>query len=205
MVQKLVIQLLIARILATKKINIKDPQNAEHNTEKYVEKILGRIWDYINYFNSIPEFTETLFDGRKLENIVVANEWANFIYPESVRLDPTDLKTENLRVIIGGSGEPAEFSYNEWLNLQLTFRSWFKLDLTQTTTNMAVCRAPKAMMDVLPVASYNKGKGLNDVRSIDDPFIPIPLKKEVSVLFRNDYLNTTTEQVISDWIAKFTV
>lgn len=201
--KQLIIQLLKARIIATKKINIKDPFDAKKTTDSYIDGILNQIWDYIEYFNSIPEFTQTLFDGRKLEDIEVAQEWSNFIYPESVRLDPTDLKTENLRVIINGSGEPSNFSYNEWLNLQLTFRSWFKMDLTQTTTSLAVCRAPKGMMDILPIASFNKGEGLNDVRSIDDPFIPIPLKKEVAVLFRNDYLNTTSTQVVSDWIAKF--
>jgi len=203
MLRSLVIQLLKARIIATKKINIKDPLNDKTSTDQYIDQTLNKIWDYINYFNSLPEFTETIFEGRKLEDIEVANEWKDFIFPESVRLDPTDLKTENLRVVVNGSGEPSEFNYNDWLNLQLTFRSWFKLDLSQTTTNLAVCRAPKAMMDILPIASFNKGKGFNDVRSIDDPFIPIPLKKEVAVLFRNDYLNTTSEQVVSDWIAKF--
>lgn len=205
-----IINEMTARVVSTKKINVRDPEGIEKNQVSYIKNVITGIFDYIELFNSIPEFTTTMSDGRRFEDIVVAKEWCQFIYPESVRYDPTDLKTNNL--IIKLTGVDSVFNYNEWLNKQLTFRSWFRMDLSQATENLANLRAPRSLSDVLPIArfvenhyDFAKIGEKNDLRSIDEPYIPIPIDIRIKCMFRDDYLNMTSEQMVKDWMAKFSM
>lgn len=180
------------RVLATKKINLRD--------ESVVTKTLEEIYDVLSMFNSMPEFT-TSIEGRMLSEIVIANEWKDFILPEAVRLDPTDLKTANLLDKKEGKRKFGPEDYLKFINNQLRFRSWFKRDLSDGVTNLATLRSAKSLYDVIPVMMVNI-EGENMIRSLDDPFIPIKLKSEVGCLFRTDYYNTKLDQIISDYFSK---
>lgn len=183
-----------ARVWATKKINLKD--------DKSVKEVLGRIYDVLTMFNSLPEFT-TSIEGRMLSDVVIANEWKDFVSPEAVRLDPTDLKTQNLLVRKTGHCKFGPAEYLDFINDQLTFRSWFKKDLNDGVTNLGTLRAAKSLFDVIPIMMVDV-EGVNMVRSLDEPFIPVALTSDIKCLFRSDYYNTTLETIINDYFAKVT-
>lgn len=196
MLDTTMINLLVQRVKATKRINI-------HN-DQVIGETLTKIFQYISLFNNLPELTVTTFaEGRPLDQIEVIDEFADFIYPEAVRLDPTDLRTDNLIVRNPQSEMPADYTYLDWLNLQMTFRSWYKSGFSDGVKSLASLRSPKSLMDALPIGSFKKEDGENDIRALDDVFIPLPLKPELAVIYRKDYLNSTTDAMIIDWIARF--
>lgn len=208
--REILIERITQRVLATKKVRI--PTDSEHKTEKdvVIQTVVG-IFNVIEEINNTPEFT-TMFYGRSMEQFIIAEEWKDFFIPESVRLDPTDLKTRDLLV---KTNTPVE-SYNvnlyvNWMDLQLKFRSFYKDDLGSRTTTLAVVRQPKSFFDILPICTVLPANWLPadedgevlTVRSIDDPFIPVQINDDIKCLFRSDYWNTSVERVSLDYCAKF--
>lgn len=166
-------------------------------SKKDIERVVTSIVDTIEQFNLIPEYT-VMFMDRPLSDIIIPNEFKDLVEPESVRLDPTDIKTSNLlnRLV----AVPSTIGYGDWINLLLEWRSFFKDDIADKVTDLASLRQPKSLFDTLPIASFN-----GRVRSIDDPFIPVDLVPEISVLFREDYLNADAEQIVKDYFAKWMI
>lgn len=184
-----------------------------------LEETLERIYYTLQYFNTLPEFTMTL-GSRPLSEIVIADEWKDFIIPESVRLDPTDLKTNNL--VVRPSKEDLNVSaekeilsdyidnlkkgftpeiYYTFINDQLRVRSYFKTDLTNNTTNLATLRANKCLMDIIPIMAVKDGDGFK-CRSLDEPYIPVELCSSLNCLFRSDYYNVEMDNMFYDYMSK---
>lgn len=199
---------IVNRADALKRIRM--PKTGEESISTIVEGILNKI----EVINSLPEFSEMLWNKR-LSEIVIADEWKDLILPESVRMDPTDLKTNNL-LIKGSALVSSDIQdYSDFLDLQMKFRGLFKKDLKDNTTTLDQLFVPKSLYDVLPIAAMwdeddekiivnedDSERVLLDVRSIDDPFIPVRLDARLKCLFRRDYLNTTSKQVIMDYFSK---
>jgi hypothetical protein len=195
------------RIRSTKKISNVDG----------VEDVLTRIYYTLERFNSLKEFTVSI-GGRQLSDILIADEWKDFIVPESVRLDPTDLKTSNLLlrndwVTPANVGEKnvkyveslSDFdpdAYMHFINDQSTIRSYFKSDLNSNITNLAVLRANKSLSDVIPIIAVKIKEGELKCRSLDEPYIPLQLVSGLDCLFRTDYFNTPIKTLFSDYLTK---
>lgn len=183
---------IVARVEATKRVN---------KSEDFIKPLVKRLLDKIEILNTLPEHSSMCW-GKPLNEIMIIEELKDLILPQSVRLDPTDLKTNDL-LIKGKSKVGANVAdYVEFLNDQLSFRSLFKKDLSSGTTTLANLFVHKSLFDVLPIAYFDKKGVENKVRSLDDPFIPVQLKSEISCLFREDYLNSTAEFVINDYFSK---
>lgn len=183
---------IVERVEATRRVN---------RSRDFIQTLIKRILDKIDIMNGLPEHSSMCW-GKPLNEIVILDEFKDLILPQSVRLDPTDLKTNDL--LIKGKARPSDnvSDYVEFLNDQLAFRSLFKKDLSSGTTTFANLFVHKSLFDTLPIACFIKDGSDNEVRSLDDPFIPVPLKVEVSCLFREDYLNSTIDYVINDYFSK---
>lgn len=211
-----IINELTQRVLVTKKVRINVPKSEEKG--KILEEVdviretITSILHMIDRVNASNEFTTRYF-GRDAKDFVIANEWKDFFLPSSVRLDPTDLKTKNLLNTSVARVKDAEDVglYVDWTNLQLQFRSWYKSDLSSNVTTLDTVRQPKSLFDVLPICTIgdesddNSEEALPSVRSLDEPFIPVRLKSEISVLFRSDYWNMNVRGVVVDYCNKFMV
>lgn len=211
-----IIQELTDRVLVTKKVRINVPKSDEKGKvveeKDVIKETITSILHMIDRINASNEFTTRYF-GRDAKDFIIANEWKDFFIPSSVRLDPTDLKTRNLLETSVARVKDAEDVglYVDWTNLQLQFRSWYKLDLSANVTTLDAVRQPKSLFDVLPICTIGGEKDDDDefapssVRSLDEPFVPVRLKSDIAVLFRSDYWNMNVHGVVVDYCNKFMV
>lgn len=203
---------IVERVLVLKKITIRSGSKQQSERE-IVENVVNQILDKIDEINSQNEFATMMWD-KPMSEVIIANEWKDFILPSAVRLDPTDLKTTNLLVRSEVERNGSISDYFDWINLQTKFRSFFKKDLSDGVTNLSTLRVNKSFFDIIPIISVGDDEtessednfvGPNTVRSIDEPFIPVKLMPEVRVFFRDDYFNTNVNWILQDYFSKFTV
>lgn len=205
----------VERVFATKRIKLngysKDDgkgKSVSLSEKDYIKFILEKIFEMIDEINSTPEFTTILWN-KPISEIMVPKEFESFILPESVRLDPSDLRTNNLLEQLGSISSNDINSYMRWIDYCLIFRSFFKKDCSENMVSLSSLRVPKSFADVLPIATFSNSKNddnqnaENSLRSLDEPFIPIRLKHEIRDLFRSDYFNSNVYQQVSDFMAKW--
>lgn len=197
---------MVSRVNATKKVRTPEPvrdANGKISSPSAVEEVITKILQVIDTINAKEERLAMIMD-RPLENVVIINEFRDFIMPDSVRQDVSDMRTNDLlerRV----PDVKLEISYNEWLDLQSTFRSWFKKDMQSETSNLGQLRVRKSLVDILPCCRIknNDNPDAYDVRAWDEPFIPVDLNPGVRVLLRSDWFNTSADFILDDYISEW--
>lgn len=206
--QSVIIDRLASRILISKRIAVKpdgSPSEEKKSELEIITKVISEILSLIDEVNNAPEFTYQFF-GQRVEEFIVADEWKDYFIPESVRLDPTDLKTKDLLVRKTSNVSNDIQKYSRWLDLQIRVRTWYKTDLSKNTTSLNNIRTKKALFDVLPIMCVTKKDTDIDelsVHSIDEPFVPIRLDSGMRNLYRSDYWNTSVSQILTDYTNKF--
>lgn len=202
--QEQFVKQVVARIMATKKIS---------GNEANLESNVKVIYNAICKFNSLSEFEYSIC-GVPLSEIKICDEWKDFIIPSAVRLDPTDLRTQNMLDLTELSKPTGKFDIvklAEFRNAQSIIRGYFKTDDKDKTTDLATLRRPLTLFEVSSTMSVKKQVydeasekmiEAQCVRSIDEPFIPVPLQECVSKLYRSDFFNTTLDQQLTDYFSR---
>lgn len=194
---------MVSRVNATKRVRTPEPiKDAKTKVDAplTVREVITKILQVIDTINAKEERLAIVMD-RPLENVIIINEFKDFIMPDSVRQDVSDMRTNDLleRKV---PDTKLEISYNEWLDLQSTFRSWFKKDMQSEISNLSQLRVRKSLVDILPCCRIksNDNPDAYDVRAWDEPFIPVDLNPGVRVLLRSDWFNTSADYVLDDYI-----
>lgn len=183
------------RALACKRIRV---------DETNVKSTVAKIMKAINYFNSLKEHDAVAFEtSMPLNQIKVLNEFSCLVKPASVRLDPNDRRTNNLLTL---ENSVMPFGYNEYLDACITWRGYFKKDISDNIITLDTLRIHKSLMDTLSnVALPSEGEpAVYKVRYDGSPFIPIYLNDLALGLFRKDYFNASDDDVIDDYFATLT-
>lgn len=164
-----------------------------------VQETVNSLMRYIKLFNSTGAYDNRIL-GRDFSEIDVIDEFAIFLTPRSVRLTASDLNNTDL--LVRTEKDPvdaATLSYEDFVNLQLKFRGYFKKDSKVDVTNLATVKVDESLTNILPRAAVEVEGDLM-VRYVSEPFIPIVLSREVSYFYRNEYFNSTAEQVVADYL-----
>lgn len=171
--------------------------------ESEVEKVVDRLFDYVDYFNSLPEYTYFVFD-RHINDIQLLDELKPFIIPDSVRLHPTDIRTKDLlvRSSLSEKAEKEAYSYVDLVNLMSNFRRFFKSDINDRMFSLGSQRVPKSLADVEAIMACKLNGNLT-INYQDTAFIPVELIAAVGKdLYREDYFNCSDIKILlSDYFA----
>lgn len=142
-----------------------------------IAKTVELIFEYIRYFNSIQEFDNHVFDYKTFDMVTVPNEFADFIIPKSVKLEPGVRQSTDVLV---REARDKEFSgsLEGWVDLIVRWRQYFKKDILSDVTSLASIKVDKSITDVLNKSRFlaKEGKEVVEyVRYDSTPFIPITL------------------------------
>lgn len=157
--------------------------------------VISRYFRYIDLFNSITEF-QTRVLGMDINQIEVLGEFKDFIYPRTVRTEPSLYWAKDLLPKLKASDDG--LSYEEFIRIQNNIRRWFKKDAKSELVNLDSLKCHKALADVIPHANC-KGKVIYD----ETAFIPIPLdSKALLSLYEVEYFNTDAKKVATQYISE---
>lgn len=193
--------LVTSRVNSTKKIRT-GYQAAKDDKPEFneIRNAIDEIFDNINYFNSLDEYT-TSIDGKLTNEIMVLNEFKDWVFPLSIRYNPSNIRTEDL--LVRNEVKGFRFNYDRYVRACDNFRRFYKSDVQSNKTTLDSLRQHKSLAEVIDKITIEKvirGKKQLAVDYMNSAFIPIPIKESVSCLFRNDYFNESAECVIKDYI-----
>lgn len=159
-----------------------------------VESKISKLFLYIEHFNSLPEDT-SIIEGHQLEEWKILNEFKDFVLPNSIRYESGSRTYTDLL----GKREKNGFkpSLNEYNDLIARFRNYFKKDTNDNFVSLASLKINRSFEEVRQIISVG-----DDVRYMDNPYIPLPVNDGVRCLFSKFYFNSTIEQVVDDYVAK---
>lgn len=183
-----------AQIVKEKEDKTKEmvPNNNNYNNPNWV---ISRYFRYIDLFNSITEF-QTRVLGMDINQIEVLGEFKDFIYPRTVRIEPSLYWANDLLPKLKASDDG--LTYEEFVRIQNNVRRWFKKDAKSELVNLDSLKCHKALADVIPHANC-KGKVIYD----ETAFIPIPLdSKALLSLYEVEYFNTDAKKVAMQYISE---
>lgn len=170
-----------------------------------VNKIVCNLFGYLQLFNSLTENSIMLW-GRSINDIDVPNEFADFVWPSSVKFDPADPKAQEL--LIRTKPDPTwhdQFTLTDYIDTLSRWRRIFKKDLANDMTSLGSLKKAVSLNDVRDKVSPASisDDGVNGyARYIDQPFIPIPILLWVGDLWKKDvYFNSDYNSVIDEYIA----
>jgi hypothetical protein len=173
------------KVIANARIRVQD---------KDVPSNVNMIFNYIRYFNSLPEDT-TMINGHSLSEWKILNEFKDFILPNSVRYESGNRTYIDLMVRDDFKLElPNLNHYNDLLS---KFRNFFKKDTNENYVDLASLRINRSFEEVRHLIS---AKGA--VRYMDNPYIPIAVNDGVRCLFSSHYFNSDDKQIVEDFVAK---
>lgn len=162
---------------------------------------LAIIFAGINYFNSQPEVTYRMGDTR-LEDILVCEEFKDFVYPASVKLDPLDDMDEDLLVRPTTQGT---FDYNIFLNAQLKIRNMFKSDMKTGVVKLSDIRKKVSFSEVFEMAVFDMNVD-GDTKTLghysDKPYVPIKLKSGCRCFKKDFYFNAEYDKLVDCYVQK---
>lgn len=179
-----------------------------NSTKEDFAKELKVIFSYMDFYNTIDEETDSILDDRgnvkSLDNIYILNEFKDWIYPLSIRYNPSDRKTVDL-LIRDEFDEKFKFKYSDYLDACARFRGLFKssIESNQNMTALSTLRMHKSLSEVLNQMMVRLNDSANSPMVVvyqGGPFIPIPVRSVVRGLFREDYFNSTSNNVINDYL-----
>jgi hypothetical protein len=193
--------LVTSRVNSTKKIRTGyQPAKDDKPEFNEIRNAVDEIFDNINYFNSLDEYTISI-DGRLTSEIMVLNEFKDWVFPLSIRYNPSNIRTEDL--LVRNEVKSFKFNYDRYVRACDNFRRFYKSDVQSNKTTLDSLRQHKSLAEVIDKITIDKvirGKKQLAVDYMNSAFIPIPIKESVSCLFRNDYFNESAECVIKDYI-----
>lgn len=203
------LDLMVNRILSLKKVRI--------GSGKYQDEVKGirsrllRIFEYIDYFNSLSDLSTMVFDVE-FSKIPILNEFKDFMIPASVKMNAADLNCEEM-LIKPEVKNLDTFSLNEYLDLCLDFRSLFKKDLTDNVTSLDSFRKNVSWSEVANKACYSFTVEEDGTETVDlfvhynsdVPFIPVQISSFITGGYKSRYWNFTVTEVINDYLTRWLI
>lgn len=178
----------------TEKLNSKAvSQKKISRVNEGIESIIGLI-DYLN--NWMGDEDVEIWPGHTIDEVLIPREFADFVYPATIRYDASDRRTANL-LVRDKSDNLCPKTYQEYMDACDAFRGNFKRDASSDMVSVASLRKHVNLSDVDDRISIN-----GRVSYYNSFFVPIPVK-DISVLFEADrYLNDTASAVLEDYVAE---
>lgn len=172
------------------------------------DEVVAKLCDYIDAFNSLPAESMTI-DGYRLDEIEVIKEFAEFIFPDSVRMDISTYTTKDLTVR-GVRKQGFHFDKQEFENLQSKFRNYFKKDSVSERVTVASMRKQYNLTDIIPrvACPYGiKGKEVAaknfKVRYLGEAFMPVFIDVNLDNFYHDFYFNALAIECVDDFMAKY--
>lgn len=188
------------KAFSQKKINVRELSE--------VQGIVKIICDHIDYFNSLATDTCMIAD-HQLSDWVILNEFADFIYPNSIRYESGNRIYVDLLDRTQVKGFKPD--YQKYLMALSRFRGLFKRDALSEITNLANLRMDKSFEEVRAricvncsaanVVTKSKDKSSELVRYLDIPFYPIPVKGLFNFVDASIYFTASKTDIINDYIS----
>lgn len=173
-------------------------------TRDEIAKLVDQILKYIDYFNSIEEFDSYVFDYQDMNNVMIPNEFADFIIPRSVKFVP-GLRQSTDVLVRAERPKKIDFTLSKWVDLCVEWRSLFKKDFRSDVVTLASLKVDKSIADVLPKACFEgedeTGQISTWARYETSPYVPIMLDTWLMSLYRADYYNADKEQILRDYLS----
>lgn len=192
------------KAFSQKKINVK--------SEKDVEDIVSKIINHIRYFNSL-EADVAIIDNHPLSDWVILNEFAQFVYPNSVRYESGNRIYRDL-LFRPEAKESFKVDFQEYIMALSRFRGLFKKDALSEITNLSNLRVDKSFEEIRPFISVStstsdilvtpENDNKNMVRYLDNPFIPVPVKGLFNFVDASIYFTASYTDVVLDFISNMT-
>jgi len=185
----------VSRADASRKMRL-DPK-------KDISPVVDGLFKYVDYFNSIQEFDSYVFNYNRFDEVMVPNEFIDFVYPKSVKYVP-GLRQSTDMLIRTEVPKGSTFTMEEWIDYCTKWRSFFKKDFRTDVTSLATLKVDKSLADVLAKAVYtvDTDKGVDTfVRYEGSPFVPIPLELITMGLYRDDYYNARYDEIVRDYLS----
>lgn len=191
---------MVERIKALSKVHIE---------ESDVKDILAKIFNVIDYFNSLDEYSLRAFD-RELKDVIIIDEFKDFITPASVKLDSSNIFCEELleRESVTDPG----LTYGEYLDVLLTFRSWFKDDLSSKVTDLSALKKIVSWSEVASKVSFafkdssdKKAKAEYFMRSTGVPYVPLEMNNIMARCYRASYYNSSVDEGLEDYLDQWLI
>lgn len=207
--------LLVKRTAACKKIRV--PENR-------IEEVVNNLFNYVIYFNSLPEYTDRVLN-KDLSEVYILSELQEFILPESVRWDPMDRRTRDLLIRSTFNGNVDSLNYSDFMDNQAIWRGFFKKDCKENLVTLDSLKKPCSFSEIVEKSAILNGKsikiktGLKDddgneiinvfpdfkSKPVNGSYIPIPLDGEYfERMFRDDYFSSRSVEVIEDYLSPVT-
>lgn len=166
---------------------------------------LKTIFNYINFWNSYTPDVTTI-ENRDVEDILIPEEFKDFIIPNSVRYEAGDRVYSDLLVRpefqCVDKDDKFDYDYNEYLDACHAFRGLFKRDFNSGYVSLASLRVDKSFENVRAVSGiYDPNSSEVICHYMSSPFIALELANW-SMFVRPLYFNATASEVLDNYVAK---
>lgn len=198
MLNEVYLDLLINRVAAASPLKLEVVKDGKLVAEEKVSVVVKGLFKHIHAINCLPEHARFI-NGYSLEDVKIIDELKDFIMPECISMDPSSRMAVNFAM----NGEcHSNFKLNEFNDLQLQFRNFFKKTGLDGSTSISSLRTRVSLIDVLdkcPVII----DGEEYIHYEGTPFIPYDVKGELKTigLYNKSYFNETYDNVIKDYIS----
>lgn len=182
----------ISKVKSNLKIRIPEKVIDHDKSISEVDEKVEKIFEYINFFNSLPEDT-TIIDCHPIEDWKILNEFKDFIIPNSIRYESGNRTYVDLLCRSSSDLKP---SFNDYSDLISRFRNFFKKDANDQFVTLASLRINRSFEEVRQLLSIS-----GRVRYMDNPYIPIEVNNEIVCLFSDYYFNSDVEQIVQHYVA----
>lgn len=160
------------RLMSIKKISAKEDE---------VKAMAESIFKYIYLFNSVDEFGVRVLD-RDFEEIIVLDEFKEFIYPRCVRRDAMNLNMNDL--LVRAAEVSKDLSYGDYIDACANFRRLFKSDISTGIVKLSDLKKDVNLADIEAKIDVDGRVQFNGIA-----FVPIPVNKGIGVFYKKSYLN----------------
>lgn len=165
-----------------------------------LHEVIVRLFDYFTFFNNVSEDDTVVDLGsiKTLDQILIPNEFKEFIYPASVKIVAGNRRMPDLLQLPPNvSNLVTEFRYSDYINLLDKFRSYFKKDANSDMVTLSSIKRSVSLMDVLSIVSVT-GK----VNYDSDPYYPITLNDVLGQIVGGSFLQDDADIMITDYCAR---
>lgn len=163
---------------------------------KQLKESIEVIFNGIEAFNALAK-DEKWLNGNNIHSIKIVKEFQDFIYPNSIMLDVSSSKSQDL---LHRSGSSIKFDITKFNDAQMYFMHNFKkYDFDNETISLQDLKKNVNIFDVIDRVYLHNKKG-NSIHLEDTGFIPYPINIDVSKFYKAFYLNATDEEAITLFI-----
>lgn len=181
-----------------KDVEVKNEESVINKSLDNPYYVISRIAEYVNYFNTIGEFTDRILDVE-LSQIQFPNELIPFIEPRTIRYRVGTYWSKDLRLIkqfedFNGKG----LSITEWNQLLYALRAFKKVTTLKNMTTLDQLKKNVSLTDIEDFCIC-RGK----VHYQDTAFVPIKIDDAVfKAVYDPMYFSHDYNVVLKRWISE---